>query len=65
MDTGELEESRPERLTPYAVEARYPDFEEEPTPEEAREALRLAWTVVEWVKGKLREAGAECPGDTG
>ena len=50
-----------ERLTVYAVEARYPDFEEEPTVEEAQEALGLARAVVEWVIGKLGEKGIECP----
>ena len=49
-----------ETLSGYAVEARYPDFGEEPTPEEAREALEAAKRVVEWAKEKLREMGIEC-----
>ena len=48
------------KLTDYAVEARYPDLEEEPTVEEAAEALELARSVVEWVKERPRELGVEC-----
>lgn len=33
-------------LTPYSFEFRYPVGRSEPTPEEAREALRLAQTIV-------------------
>ena len=51
-----------ERLTAYAVEARYPDFGEEPTPEEALEALETARKVVEWAKERLREIGVTCTG---
>ena len=60
IDTRELKNSGVERLTLYAVEARYPDFEEEPSEEEAEEALELARKVLEWVKEKLREMGIEC-----
>ena len=31
-----------DRLTEYAVEARYPEFEEEPSTEEAEEAVKIA-----------------------
>ena len=60
IDTSKLGGRGVERLTVYAVEARYPDFEEEPTEEEAREALGLARAVVEWVIEKLGELGVEC-----
>jgi HEPN domain-containing protein len=36
-------------LTPYAVEARYPGYEEEITPSQVAEAIRLAERVVSWV----------------
>ncbi len=49
-----------EKLTGYAVEVRYPDFEEEPDAEEAREALRIAEKMVEWVGERLREKGIKC-----
>jgi len=49
-------------LTDYAVEARYPNFEEVVTENEALEALRLAEKVVEWVKERLREKGVACLG---
>ena len=49
-----------EKLTRYAVEVRYPDFEEEPNVEEAEEALRIAENVVEWVRGRLGERGVVC-----
>jgi len=39
-------------LTQYAVQARYPGFTEEITPEEYREAMKLAAQVVFWA-GKL------------
>ena len=35
-------------LTPYAVEARYPGYEEEITPSQVAEAIRLAESVVSW-----------------
>ncbi len=47
-------------LTDYAVETRYPDFEEEVTEEEAEEALALAKKVVEWAGERLGEKGVEC-----
>lgn len=41
-------------LTPYAVESRYPgDFFYEYPVEEAREAIRIAKYVKEFVQGKL------------
>lgn len=39
-------------LTPYAVEARYPEFEE-PLLEDAKEAVRIAEKVRDFVLGKL------------
>ena len=47
IDTSKLEELKPETLTDYAVEARYPDFGEEPTREEVEEALRVAKRTLE------------------
>ena len=44
------------------MEARYPDFEEVVTENEALEALSLAEKVVEWVKERLREKGVVCLG---
>lgn len=35
-------------LTPYAVEARYPGYEEEITPAQVDEAIRLAEKVLTW-----------------
>jgi len=35
-------------LTPYAVEARYPGYEEEITPSQVAEAIGLAERVVTW-----------------
>ena len=46
-------------LSDYAVEARYPGLEE-PTPEDAKEALRIARETLEWVQRKLRELGIIC-----
>lgn len=40
-------------LTPYAFEFRYPGGRAEPTPEEAREALRLAREVVGFALDRL------------
>ena len=48
------------RLTDYAVEAGYPYFEEEPSEEEAREALEIAGRVVEWAKNQLSRLGVKC-----
>jgi len=42
-----------ERLTDYAVEIRYPIFLEEPTKEEAKEAIKLAIKIKEFVLLKL------------
>jgi len=60
VDVAQLLSINAARLTRYAVEARYPDFEEEPSLEEAREALEIAKRVVEWAGEKLREMGVEC-----
>lgn len=49
-------------LTDYAVEARYPDFEEVVAENEALEALSLAEKVVKWVRERLREKGIACLG---
>ena len=40
-------------LTPYAVEARYPGYEEEITPFQVDEAIRLAESVVAWATGMI------------
>jgi HEPN domain-containing protein len=37
-------------LTPYAVEARYPGYEEDITPAQVDQAIRLAESVVTWAK---------------
>jgi HEPN domain-containing protein len=37
-------------LTPYAVEARYPGYEEDITPEQVDKAIRLAEGVVTWAR---------------
>ena len=42
------------KLTPYAVEARYPEFEE-PLVEDAREMVRIAREIREFVLLKLPE----------
>ena len=47
----ELKEA--DTLTDYAVEIRYPDLWIEPKTEEAKEALRLAKEVKEFVKKKI------------
>ena len=60
VDTSLLEKERIGELTKYAVEARYPDFEEEPSEEEAVEALELAGKTVDWAREKLRELEVEC-----
>ena len=65
MNVEDLSNYGLETLSGYAVEARYPNFEEEPTPEEARHALETARKVVEWVKGKLEEMGVRCQRDSG
>ena len=57
ISTAEINRSR--ILTDYAVEARYPTFEEV-TGDEAEEALSLARTVVEWARRRLRDLGVEC-----
>jgi HEPN domain-containing protein len=40
-------------LTPYAVEARYPGYEEEITLAQVDEAIRLAESVVSWAAGMI------------
>jgi len=40
-------------LTPYAVEARYPGSEEEITPSQVDEAIRLAEDIVAWAAGMV------------
>ena len=60
VDTTIPRRMRAEKLTIYAVEARYPDFGEEPSASEAQEALSIAGRVVEWVREKLGEMGVEC-----
>ncbi len=60
VETEEMEQYKLQVLSDYAVEARYPDFEDEPTLEEASEALDLAVKTVELVKEKLKEHGLEC-----
>ena len=40
------------KLTPYAVEARYPEFEE-PLPEDAREMVHVARRIRGFVLGRL------------
>ncbi|MGE5484623.1 MAG: HEPN domain-containing protein [Ignavibacteriales bacterium] len=42
-------------LTPYAVDSRYPGLYEDVTPEEYREAVRLAERVVRWAEQILQE----------
>lgn len=42
------------RLTPYAVETRYPGFQSEISGAELEEALETAESVVEWAKQALR-----------
>jgi len=58
MDTSQIKYAA--RLSDYAVEARYPDFEEEPSVEEALNALAIARSVVEWVIRQLSLRGIEC-----
>jgi len=57
-DTGDVEQAK--ILTDYAVEARYPDFEEEISREEAVEALELARKVVGWARERLEALGVRC-----
>jgi len=42
------------KLTPYAVEVRYPDDFYTPTLQEAEEAYKIALTVRDFVRGKLK-----------
>ncbi len=58
ISVGEVWEAA--RLTDYAVEARYPDFEEPVTENEAEKALHLAKAVLKWVKERLKEMGIVC-----
>ena len=47
------------RLTPYAAAARYPGIAERVTEEDHAEAVRLAESVVNWVKGRLVTSNKE------
>ena len=58
METSQVKHAA--RLSDYAVEARYLDFEEEPTVEEALNALSIARSVIEWVRTHLSGRGIEC-----
>jgi len=58
IDTREIRNAS--ILTDYAVEARYPDFEDEPSCNEAAEAVKLAGKVLEWARRTLEEKGIEC-----
>ena len=58
FDTGSIDRAR--ILTDYAVEARYPDFEEIVTLDEAKEALELGRSVVGWVREQLSRLGVSC-----
>ncbi len=58
FDTGLINEAR--ILTEYAVEARYPGFEEIVTLDEAKEALELGELVVRWVREQLSRLGVNC-----
>ncbi len=60
VDVDSLKRYEPEILSTYAVESRYPDFEEEPSEEEAEEALNIANKVVEWSLSYLRNRGIHC-----
>jgi len=51
----ELDREKLEELTFYAVEIRYPDAFYQPSIEEAREALKQAVSLKEFVLKKLRE----------
>ena len=58
VDVGPIMEAS--RLTDYAVEARYPDFEDEPSEKEALEALETARRVADWAKNQLSRLGVNC-----
>jgi len=58
IETREIQQAK--ILTDYAVEARYPDFEEEVDEDEAVEALNLSKKVVDWAWKKLEERGYKC-----
>jgi HEPN domain-containing protein len=45
------------RLTAYAVQVRYPG--EDPTPEDAREALQIAQAVCRWARAVLRPSSRQ------
>lgn len=42
-------------LTPYAVEARYPDYWRKITQKETEEAIELAENVVRWAQDEIQE----------
>ncbi len=58
VSTREIREAS--LLTDYAVEARYPDFGEEPSCDEAVSAISLARRVVEWCSVALEGMGIKC-----
>lgn len=58
FDTSPIHKAR--ILTDYAVEARYPDFEEIVTLDEAKEALELARAVIRWAREQLSHLGVSC-----
>ncbi len=58
VDTQEVRKAS--LLSDYAVEARYPNFGEEPTCSEAEEAITLAEHVIEWARRTLEERGIKC-----
>ena len=58
FDTSPVHKAR--ILTDYAVEARYPDFEEIVTADEAKGALELGKAVVRWVREQLSRLGVNC-----
>ena len=57
-DIGELEVLR--KLTRYAVEARYPDFEEEPTREEAEITIKTAEKAVKEISKRIESYEIRC-----
>lgn len=47
------------RLSPYAVETRYPGFWDEITPTDVDEAIRIAEAMVAWARTMLGPAEQE------
>src|SRR4029453_11998778 len=52
-----VDSARPERLSAYAVQVRYPG--EEPTPDEARKAVQIAQTVRRQARAVLRPSSRQ------